>query len=163
MAEPKHHTLIKHFEDCRLTAYLCSAGKPTIGWGHTGPDVTLLDVKLRRTITQADADNLFASDVRKFERVVERLVTNLSLLPQHLGALTSFAFNLGEANLASSTLLKLVNKGDLLAAANEFPKWRLATVNGKKEILPGLVRRRAAEQVLFQTGRLNYFNTGSPT
>ena len=160
MAEPKHHTLIKHFEECLLTAYLCPAGKPTIGWGHTGKDVTILDVKTRRTITQDEADSLFVSDVSRFELGVKRMVTNQSLLDQHLGALTSFAYNAGLANLASSTLLKLVNKGDLAAASNEFMKWRFATVNGKKVVLNGLIRRRAAEKVLFQTGHLNFFCTG---
>ena len=61
MAEPKHHTLIKHFEGCRLTAYLCPAGIPTIGWGHTGKDVTLAHVGLKTTITQAEADEHFVA------------------------------------------------------------------------------------------------------
>ena len=32
--------LIKHFEGCELSTYICPAGVPTIGYfGHTGPDV----------------------------------------------------------------------------------------------------------------------------
>lgn len=41
--------LIKSFESCRLYTYLPTAHDvPTIGYGHTGPDV-----KLGMTITQA--------------------------------------------------------------------------------------------------------------
>lgn len=164
MAEPLHYPLIKHFESCRLKAYLCSAGIPTIGWGHTGKDVTLAHVTLGLTITQAAADDLFASDVRYFERGVERLVTNLSLLPQHRAALVSFAFNVGldedddkiAEGLGDSTLLALVNKGDLIAAGREFGKW----IKAKGVVQPGLVRRRASEAYLFETGKLFFFEKG---
>lgn len=152
MAEPKHHTLIKHFEQCRLTAYKCGAGIWTIGYGHTA------SAKPGQVITQERADALFAWDVARFEEGVSRLVTNLGLLPQHLGALTSFAFNLGldedadtvAEGLGDSTLLKLVNKGDLLAASREFPKWD--RTKGVKTW--GLHRRRLAEAHLFLTGDL---------
>lgn len=164
MAEPKHHTLIKHFEGCRLTAYLCPAGIPTIGWGHTGKDVTLAHVGLKVTITQAEADALFVADVRKFERGVDRLVTNLSLLPHQWGALVSFAFNVGldedgdgkAEGLGDSTLLKLVNKGDMIAAAKEFPKW----VHAGGKVSEGLQRRRAAERFYFETGKLHFMLPG---
>lgn len=152
MAEPKHHTLIKHFEQCRLTAYQCGAGIWTIGYGHTA------SAKPGQVITQERADALFAWDVARFEEGVSRLVTNLGLLPQHLGALTSFAFNLGldedadtvAEGLGDSTLLKLVNKGDFLAASREFVKWD--RTKGVKTW--GLHRRRLAEAHLFLTGEL---------
>lgn len=152
MAEPLHHTLIKHFEQCRLTAYQCGAGVWTIGWGHTASAAP------GQRITQERADALFLWDVERFEAGVERLAPNLSLLPQHRGALTSFAFNLGldedadtvAEGLGDSTLLKLVNKGDLLAASREFVKWD--RTKGVKTW--GLHRRRLAEAHLFLTGAL---------
>lgn len=158
MAEPRHHVLIKHFEACKLTPYLCSAGVPTIGWGSTryadGRKVTLKDP----AITQAQADALFMVTVKDYEAGVLRLVTNRSLLPQHYGALTSFAYNLGldedaddkAEGLGDSTLLKLVNKGDILAASREFVKWN--KVAGKPSW--GVHRRRLAEAHLFLTGEL---------
>lgn len=164
MAEPLHHTLIKHFEECRLTAYLCPAGIPTIGWGHTGKDVTLAHVHLKRSITQAEADLLFASDVRQFERGVERQVTNLSLLPYQFGALVSFAFNVGldedtdeiAEGLGDSTLLKLANKGDIKGAAEQFLKWTKVRQNGVLVQSRGLARRRLAEKELFLNGKLQF-------
>lgn len=65
------------------------------------------------------------------------------------GALTSFVFNLGAGNLASSTLLKLLNSGDRGGAGIQFGRWVYATVNGVRTRLPGLVARRAAEEALF--------------
>ena len=56
--------------------------------------------------------------------------------------MTDFVFNLGFGNLERSTLLRLLNAGDYAGAAMEFPKWHLPP-------LPGIIRRRAAEQALF--------------
>ena len=60
-------------------------------------------------------------------------------------SLTSFAYNCGLGNLQKSTLLKKVNAGDFKGAADEFPKWN----KGGGKVLPGLVRRRASERLLF--------------
>jgi lysozyme len=57
-------------------------------------------------------------------------------------------FNLGVRKLIQSTLLKKLNAGDYVGAANEFDKWVFAA--GKK--LKGLVARRAAEKELFLKG-----------
>lgn len=56
-----------------------------------------------------------------------------------------FAYNLGINALKGSTLLKKINAGDYIGAANEFHKWNKA---GGKE-LAGLTRRRGAEKSLF--------------
>ncbi|MCK2118973.1 lysozyme, partial [Pseudomonas juntendi] len=57
----------------------------------------------------------------------------------------SFTYNLGAANLESSTLRRLLNSGDYAGAADQFPRWNKA--GGK--VLAGLTRRRAAERDLF--------------
>jgi len=55
----------------------------------------------------------------------------------------------GCGNAASSNLIARLNKGEHpdTVAAQELPKWDLA--GGK--VLPGLVKRRAAEVKLFKT------------
>jgi len=63
-------------------------------------------------------------------------------------ALVDFDFNLGRGNLASSTLLKLLNAGDYQGAANEIDKWDRAG----GVLLAGLLRRRQAETALFNGG-----------
>jgi len=136
--------LIQGFESCRLTAYRDIAGIPTIGWGHTGPEV-----HMGMTITQEQADRLFDADTDKFEAAVDRL-TKGKATDDQFGALVSFAFNLGADALAGSTLLRLHNSGDFAGAAGEFGKWNKARVNGKLVIVPGLTRRREAEAELYR-------------
>jgi lysozyme len=130
--------LIKEFEGCKLKAYKCPADVWTIGYGHTD------GVKEGDEITQQEADRLLASDVELFTIGVKRLV-NSDIGRNQLGALTSFAFNLGLGNLRHSTLLRLVNADNFLAASKEFGKW----VKANGQVLSGLVRRREAERQLF--------------
>uniref|UniRef100_UPI002610DAE7 lysozyme n=1 Tax=Pseudomonas sp. TaxID=306 RepID=UPI002610DAE7 len=59
-----------------------------------------------------------------------------------------FTFNLGCGNFRSSTLLKLVNEGKLIAAALQFPLW----CHAGGQVMVGLVRRRKAEATLFMEG-----------
>lgn len=78
---------------------------------------------------------------------VNRLVT-VVFNQNGFDALVDFAFNLGNNALSGSTLLRKLNAGDFAGAADEFPKWCHA--GGK--LVPGLLRRRQAEQRLFQQG-----------
>ncbi len=130
--------LIKSSEGCKLTAYLCPAGIPTIGWGETK------GVHLGQTITQQQADAMLAARYDEFEAGVRKLVT-VPLTDNQLGALTSFAYDCGLANLASSTLLQKLNANDITGASQEFMKW----TKGGGRVLPGLVTRRSAEASLF--------------
>lgn len=135
--------LIKSFEGCRLKAYPdpgSADGHPwTIGWGTTR------GVSEGMEITQEQADELLAEDVGAVAKQVNGLV-KVAVNQNQFDALTSFAYNVGATALASSTLLRLLNKGAGEAAADEFPKW---VHGGNGETLPGLVRRRAAERSLF--------------
>ncbi len=72
-------------------------------------------------------------------------MVKVPLTANQLGALTSFAYNLGSGALASSTLLKLLNAGDYAGAAAQFARWNKA----RGKTLAGLTKRRAAEAALF--------------
>lgn len=135
----KGRDLITHFEGERLRAYRCPAGVWTIGIGHTGPDVTP-----GKTISREESQALLTVDLAKFEAELRKLAPVTT--QGQFDALVSFAFNLGEGNLAKSTLLKKHNAGDHGGAAAEFGKWVHA--DGKR--MEGLVRRRAAEARLYQ-------------
>jgi len=132
--------IIKKFEGCKLKAYLCPAGVPTIGYGHT------YGVKLDRTITQDQANILLEQDYQDALNAVEELI-KVPLSENQIGALASFVFNLGRGKLLGSTLRKKLNQGDYNGAAEEFDKWVFA--GGVK--LNGLVARRAAERQLFES------------
>jgi len=137
--------LIKSFEGLRLKPYLCSAKVPTIGYGNTfyenGSKVTLKD----EAITEARATELLEWSLKKFEQYVDSYCID-SINQNQFDALVSFCYNLGPANLKSSTLLKKVNKdpNDPTIRA-EFMKWNKA--GGRA--LVGLTRRREAEANLY--------------
>ena len=63
-------------------------------------------------------------------------------------ALGSFVYNVGERQFSSSTLLRLLNSGDVLGACAQLSRWVYA--GGKQ--LAGLVNRRAAERELCEVG-----------
>lgn len=133
--------LTEQFEGLRLTAYQDSVGVWTIGYGHTGPDV-----QPGLTITQEQASALLLQDVAGAVAAVNRLVT-VPLTQNQFDALVDFTFNVGQGNLASSTLLRELNAGNTAGAAAQFLVWVYA--GGVQ--LPGLVTRRQAEAALFQT------------
>lgn len=140
--------LVKHFEGCYLTAYKCPANKWTIGYGHTG-QVDGQNISSGLIITQEKADELLKYDMAIFEKAVTESVT-VNITQSQFDALVSFSFNCGAGALKKSTLLKKLNSGDYVGAANEFHRWNKA--NGK--VLKGLVKRRAAEAYLFEMGEL---------
>lgn len=132
--------LIKAHEGYSEVRYICPAGLPTIGYGHTGAGV-----KLGR-VTREQAEALLRSDVREAERAVLRLI-NVPLTNNQYAALVSFTFNLGSGALQRSTLRSKLNRAEYDGAANEFGKWVFA--GGKR--LKGLVNRREAERQLFNS------------
>lgn len=147
--------LVKHFEGLQLKAYLCPAGVPTVGYGHTGPDV-----RLGMTINEVQAEQLLADDLAEAAAAVDKYV-RVPLPENPRGALSSFVFNLGAGAFASSTLLQRLNLGDTTGAAAQFGRWTKARVGGELVDLPGLVARRAAEAALFTSG--SWEPTASPS
>lgn len=135
--------LIKQFEGLRLKAYDDSVGVWTIGYG-TIRYPSGIKVKRGDTITEEQATAYLLHDVSRFENAVNKLV-KVKLTQNQYDALVSFTYNLGEGNLAASTLLKKLNSGDYIGAAKEFLRWNRA--GGK--VLAGLTKRRKAEHDLF--------------
>jgi lysozyme len=143
----KGYELIKRFEGFSDRPYKCPAGISTIGYGNTyypnGTKVKITD----KQITREYANEILEHIADKFAEDVLKLVKSKITVNQ-LNALTSFAYNVGVANLAKSTLLKLVNinpnDGNI---AKEFLKWNKA--GGK--VLNGLTNRRIAESSLYFT------------
>lgn len=131
--------LIKHFEGCFLTPYLCPARVWTCGWGSTGPDVFP-----GRPWTQEYADMRLENDAVKFA------IGTLALCPRlrgdQLSAIADFAYNLGLGRLRASTLRKKLNADDMEGAARELMKW----IKAGGRVLRGLVIRRSAEAQLMQ-------------
>lgn len=143
--------LIQEFEGFYHEPYLCPAGVPTIGYGTTkypdGRKVTLKDP----SVTREQATRYLQSDLIDAENDVTKAV-KVPLSQGQFDALVDFVYNLGAGALLNSTLLRYLNSGDYKSAGNEFPKWNKARVGGILKELPGLTKRRKAEQVLFNGG-----------
>jgi GH24 family phage-related lysozyme (muramidase) len=132
--------LIQKFEGLRLDAYYDVVGVLTIGYGHTGSDVTP-DLK----ISKEEALELLKRDCESAEQCVNSFV-NTKLNQNEFDALVSFIYNLGPTAFVRSTLLKLLNEGaSRSVVAAEFTRW----VRADGKVLPGLVSRRNAEKDLF--------------
>ena len=133
--------MIKVWEGCKLTAYRCPAGVLTIGYGHTGPDVTP-----GKRITQAEADALFERDIKRFADTVEPVFAGVRLLERQFDALVSLSYNIGSLQKKAPTLVSMVKANQNNPAIRaEFMKHVNARVNGVLKPLAGLVRRRTAE------------------
>jgi|TARA_Y100000114_G_scaffold128438_1_gene125491 lysozyme len=130
--------LIKHFEGCELNAYKCPAGVWTIGYGH------IKGVSEGMSITQEQAEQMLLDELKEYENYINELVT-VNLSQNQFDALVSWVYNLGPANLQSSTLLKVLNSGDYSGVPAQIERWNKA--GGK--VLEGLIRRREAESALF--------------
>ena len=133
--------LIKSFEGCKLTAYKCSAGVNTIGFGNTYY-TNGNKVKIGDKITQDEANKLFLDLLPKYEKTVLDAI-KVPLTQNQFDALVSFCWNCG----SSKTLFKMVN--EKFSEMNIVNWWCTHYVLGGGKVLNGLVRRRKAESVLF--------------
>lgn len=126
--------LITQFEGCRLTAYKCPAGVWTIGYGHTQ------GVQPGQTITQAQAEQMLAADLGKYESNVNKYNAKYKWSQSEFDALVSFAYNIGSIDkLTAGGTRSRQEIADKMLLYNK--------ANGK--VLSGLTRRRQAERELF--------------
>lgn len=138
--------LLIRLEAERLKAYKCEAGIWTIGVGHTGDDVYE-----GLEITKEQSRKLLRQDLKKFERAVEKKLTN-RCKQQHFDAFVIFAFNIGVSSFNSSTALKrYIGKGNKFQVVEAIKRWKYVTINGEKQISKGLVKRRNAESCVYMS------------
>lgn len=125
-------------EGKRRKAYLDSKGIPTIGVGHTGPNVYIGLVW-----TDQQIEDAFADDVQWAEDAVNKYC-NADLQQHQFDALVSWVFNIGEMGFRKSTALRLLNEKcyDLVPAAIEM--WNKP---------PEIISRRRAEAEQFKSGK----------
>lgn len=137
---PKGIALITEFEGFRSKAYQDVVGVWTIGYGFT------LGVQPGDTITKEQAKRRLARELESYEAAVMRACTN-EPNQNEFDALVCFAFNVGAAGMAKSSVIKAHNRGDHQAAARAFQLWNKAG----GVVYAGLTRRRAAEAALYLT------------
>lgn len=152
--------LCKQFEglhrigkDGLIYPYICPAGYPTIGWGTvykpSGKKVTMDDPP----ITRETADAWLMDELRRVcASAVARQCPELFAWSVANGqwkqfcAIADFTYNLGAGRLQTSTLRRKLRALDWGGAQEQLKLW----VRGGGSVLPGLVRRRAAEAKLLE-------------
>ena len=136
---------IKKYENLKLKAYKCSAGKPTIGYGHTQ------GVYMGQTITKEKAEEFLKEDLAGPERYVNEVNKNkkYNLNQNQFDSLVSFTYNAGPKNL--KTLTQNRTKAQLPNGMKLYNKV------GKK-VIKGLVNRRQDEINLFNQPMGNNIN-----
>lgn len=143
---PNGRKFIELWEGAALRAYDDGTGVWTIGYGHTaaaGPP----RVYRGMTITAAEADQILSADLASVEVNVNHHVI-VELNQNQFDALVSFDFNTG--GLDRSSLLRSINAGLTDLIAKDFNMWD----RGGGRVMPGLLRRRQAEYLLFSTGEV---------
>ena len=133
--------LIRQWEGCKLTAYLCPAGVWTIGYGHTAT------AREGMTITEAEAERLLRQDLALFEAEVARAV-DVDLTDNQFAALVSWSYNIGVGAMRRSSLIRRLNAGEYDAVPGELARWNKV----KGRVVKGLSNRRAAEAGLWARG-----------
>lgn len=134
--------LIKEFEGLRLKAYkaLPSEKYYTIGYGHYAASIKKDDV-----ITEEEAEHLLIQDLSRAEKSVNSYDKCYNFNQNQYDALVSFTFNCGDYNL--NTLLQFGMRpiSEVRKAITKYVH------DSNKNVIPGLVRRRAAELALFDS------------
>ncbi len=139
--------LCRQFEGFVAKPYLCPAQYWTQGFGTVfKPDGTRVqpgDAPITREVAEAWLQHELRHN---YIRGVLKASPHLIKYPQILGAIASFAYNLGVPRYRASTLRKRIDARDWAGAQRELMRW---TRSGGK-VLRGLVRRRAAECLLIE-------------
>jgi lysozyme len=157
-ASSNYLNLIQEFEgyekklsDSSIKSYLDPVGIWTIGWGSTRNLDENRPIREGDVISRSTAERWLQKEVQDTAKVVEQLC-NVPITQSMFDALVSFGYNIGTGGggLRTSTLLRKLNDKDYEGASREFGRWVHGEVNGQKAELPGLVRRRKAEESLFK-------------
>lgn len=132
--------LLKRFEACKLTSYKDEGGIWTIGYGHTGPEVTQ-----GMMFTPEQAEMQLKKDLQEFYHLDHYLSEQVN--DNQWSALICLAYNIGLGGLKRSTLIRCINDGDIKGIKQNWLSWD--HVEGV--VSNGLLNRRKAELALFNT------------
>ena len=134
--------LIKAFEGFRPVDRELVTGARVVGYGHR------LDSDDPVRMSRSEAEEQLLDDLEFIEEMVNDEV-HAPLSQGQYDALCSLAFNIGPETFRTSDIVRAMNNGRVLHAANGFDVWRKATINGKTYVVDALMRRRTAEKSLF--------------
>ena len=142
--------LIKEFEGCHLTSYICPAGVPTIGYGNTRyPEGQ--NVRLGESISQQRAEEMLNLEIQQTADILETDIPFwASMSSNQKAALISFAFNLGAYFYGLpgfSTISRVLKNHEW----DQVPDALLLYRNPGSHFEEGLRRRRIKEGHIWST------------
>ena len=146
---PRGLRFIARMEGFFPEVYNDPAGHCTIGYGtllHLGACTEADRLKWGR-LSRSEALALMRQELMEMSFELNRLV-RVGLTSGQRDALMSFTYNCGVSALRRSTLLSLLNQRRYRQAADQLLRWDKAS----GQVLPGLVKRRAAERLMFLQG-----------
>lgn len=139
--------LVAGFEGLRQTPYLDTGNIPTVCYGYThGVE--------QRWYSKQECSALLMSELTVAANGVNRNLTRPVPQPT-FDAMTSFVYNVGEGNFRSSTMLRLLNAGDVEGACKQLLRWVYVGPKDcriKANNCSGIVLRRQAEYTLCMQG-----------
>lgn len=116
---------------------------PTVGFGTTGPDVTM-DTRL----PPVPATQRALRDVQRFEGALKRCV-NVPLYQAEYDLYTKMTYNIGEAAFCKSGIVRELNAGRYRAACDRILDWRYSNKQDcsapGNRTCSGLWKRRQAD------------------
>ncbi len=136
------YKLVKAYEGYRPVDRTLVSGQRVVGYGHR-----LFD-EPGQYLSKEEAEALLEADMAPFEDMINENV-HAPLTQSQFDALCSFAFNIGPKAFLESDVLRALNNGRPLDAANGFDIWRKSEIDGKTYVVDALMRRRTAEKALF--------------
>lgn len=140
--------LAREYEGLRLKPYVCPSGYWTIGYGNrclaNGATVTAHTPP----ITAAQAEALLMLTLAGL-RYKLRQIVRVALAPNKEGALLDWQYNMGTSAIAGSSLIRMLNAGQDMAAGEQLLLWDHAHKDGHLVTLPGLTARRHAEWLVY--------------
>lgn len=135
--------LVGAFEGLRLVAYRDPVGIPTICYGATR------GVQMGDRATKAECDALLVEELVIHENGMRRCLREPDRLTDgQYVAFLSLTYNIGVGAFCKSTAARMINSGDMKGACAQISRWDKAA--GIR--LPGLVKRRAEERRICETG-----------
>ena len=122
--------------------YLDVVGVPTACYGQTGRAFDGTHIKLGQKFTDEQCAEMIAEELVKFDKQLDKVFKVEYRNDYQHAAMVSFAYNMGIANVKTSTLARLFNQGEYEQACDQLSRW----VYAKKKKYGGLVRRREVEK-----------------
>lgn len=136
---------VSELEGRSLRAYYDIVNVLTICDGDTN------NVKPGMIETPAGCDHRLRANLVKYEAGLDKCL-HAAVPGKTKVALVSWTFNIGVGAACGSTLVKKANRGDLVGACNELPKWNKGRIAGRLVTIPGLTNRRVKERALCLDG-----------